>query len=191
VARRAVDQPNNSVPRRELAKAPHDTGVGAPSEALANRVADAGVARAAPANASGIAEAKAADRTAPAPEAAPKTLGKLLAAPQSLQPNRLDEVVASGAAGPPRAKSLAEPAAVEISLTDAIQRLGGSLRLIEGLVPRRLEAVGNTVRVVYPLGTGEVVLSQRLVDGRVAWTLRADPAVSADSLAALRARVRE
>jgi hypothetical protein len=47
------------------------------------------------------------------------------------------------------------------------------------------------VRVVYPTVQGELLLSQQLIDGRVVWALLAPPGFSADSLARLRARVRE
>jgi len=78
-----------------------------------------------------------------------------------------------------------------IGLPDAVRRLGGSLRLIEGMVPLRLEAQGQTVRVVYATAQGELILSQRLVDGRVEVTLLAPAGFSPDSLARLRSRVRE
>jgi len=78
-----------------------------------------------------------------------------------------------------------------ISLPDAVRRLGGSLRLVEGLVPLRLEAQGQSIRVVYALGQGELVLSQQLIDGRVVFQLIAPPGFPADSLARLRARVQE
>lgn len=75
-----------------------------------------------------------------------------------------------------------------IGFADAIARLGGSIRLVDGLVPDRLEASSTTVRVVYPLQTGELVLEQRLVGDSVVVALRGP--VSADSLAVLRRRVR-
>jgi hypothetical protein len=78
-----------------------------------------------------------------------------------------------------------------IGLPDAVRRLGGSLRLIEGMVPLRLEAQGQTVRVVYATAQGELVLSQRLVDGRIEVTLLAPAGFSPDSLARLRSKVRE
>jgi len=78
-----------------------------------------------------------------------------------------------------------------IGLSDAVRRLGGSLRLIEGMIPLRLEAQGQTIRVVYPLAQGELVLSQQLIDGRVTFRLIAPPGFSADSLEKLRDRVRE
>ncbi|HTL04501.1 MAG TPA: zf-HC2 domain-containing protein [Gemmatimonadales bacterium] len=88
---------------------------------------------------------------------------------------------------PPPLLAPAEP----ISLPDAVRRLGGSLRLVEGLVPLRLEAQGQTVRVVYGVAQGELVLSQQLIDGRIVAVLSAPPGFPADSLSKLRARVRE
>jgi hypothetical protein len=78
-----------------------------------------------------------------------------------------------------------------ITLHDAVLRLGGSLRLIDGLVPLRLEAQGSFVRVVYPTGQGELVLQQQLIDGRVMYQLIAPRLFPADSLALLRGKVRE
>ena len=86
-------------------------------------------------------------------------------------------------------KTAAPPEA--IGFLDAVRRLGGSLRLIEGLVPLRLEALGESVRVIYATAQGELVLSQRLVDGKVTATLIAPPGFPADSLERLRAKVRE
>jgi hypothetical protein len=93
----------------------------------------------------------------------------------------LESKVAPGALAAP------EP----ISFPDALRRLGGSLRLIEGLVPLRLEAQGPSVRVVYGVAQGELILSQELSGGRLVYRLIAPPQFPADSLARLRARVRE
>ncbi|NOT09426.1 MAG: hypothetical protein HOP28_14620 [Gemmatimonadales bacterium] len=79
----------------------------------------------------------------------------------------------------------------EITFSQAVGRLGGKLRLVEGLVPLRLEAQGESVRVIYPLSNGELVLVQRLVAGKVEFRLAAPAGFPADSLERLRARVRE
>ncbi|HEV8598161.1 MAG TPA: hypothetical protein VGQ69_02265 [Gemmatimonadales bacterium] len=104
---------------------------------------------------------------------------------------RLEEVVVTGvnaqASGSAPVLTPPEP----IGFADAIRRLGGSLRLIEGLIPLRLEAQGLFVRVVYATAQGELVLSQQLVDGRVEYRLIAPAGFPADSLARLKARVRE
>jgi hypothetical protein len=75
-----------------------------------------------------------------------------------------------------------------IAFPEAIARLGGILRLVEGLVPDRLEASTTTVRVVYPLATGELVLEQRRQGDSIVVALRGP--LSADSLAVLRGRIR-
>jgi len=107
---------------------------------------------------------------------------------------RLDEVVVSGEGGLRRTAKLAAPPASRpdtISFQDALSRLGGTMRLIEGLVPVRLEGQGAVVFVVYPLRGGELRLAQQRVDGRVEYRLIAPPDFPADSLERLRARVRE
>lgn len=104
-----------------------------------------------------------------------------------------------GAAGAPAAapvpvareatrQEVAVESFVPISFVDAVARMGGTLRLVDGLVPDRLEASTATVRVIYPLQAGELVLEQRRVGDSISVTLRGP--VSADSLAVLRGRVR-
>ena len=83
--------------------------------------------------------------------------------------------------------AVAQPA----SLPEAMRVLGGSLRLIDGMIPERLEILGNAVRVVYRTGLGELLLSQELQDGTVRFTLIAPRGFPADSLERLRGRVRE
>jgi hypothetical protein len=78
-----------------------------------------------------------------------------------------------------------------IELSEAVRRLGGALRLIEGLVPDHLEALGQEVRVVYPLASGELLLRLQLIDGRIAIRLTAPAGFPADSLERLKALVRE
>jgi hypothetical protein len=84
-----------------------------------------------------------------------------------------------------------EATPVEITFSAARRRLGDSLRLIEGLVPVRLEVIGAEVRVVYSLASGELALEQWLVDGRISYRLVAPTDFPPDSLRRLRARVRE
>jgi anti-sigma factor RsiW len=86
---------------------------------------------------------------------------------------RLDEVVVAGPAVP-------------VEFTEAVRLLGGTLRLIEGMVPARLEQQGPLVRVVYRTGFGELVLSQGLVEGKIRHTLIPPVGFPADSLARLR-----
>jgi hypothetical protein len=78
-----------------------------------------------------------------------------------------------------------------IALPEAMRRLGGTIRLVDGLVPLRLEAQGQQVRVIYPTSAGELVLQQQLVDGRVVFSLIAPRGFPPDSVARLRERIRE
>jgi anti-sigma factor RsiW len=82
-------------------------------------------------------------------------------------------------------------AGVPITLSEAVGRLGGTLRLIDGLVPLRLELREPYVRVVYPAAQGELVLQQQLIDGRVVFQIIPPRGFPADSLTRLRARVKE
>ena len=91
---------------------------------------------------------------------------------------RLEEAVVTGVSGP----------AVPIEFIEAVRLMGGTLRLVEGLVPHRLEQQGTAVRVVYRTGFGELVLSQELVDGRVRHTLIPPTGFPADSLGKLRVK---
>lgn len=75
-----------------------------------------------------------------------------------------------------------------IAFVEAVARMGGTLRLVDGLVPDRLEASARTVRVIYPLATGELVLEQRRIGDSIDVALRGP--LSSDSLAVLRGRVR-
>jgi hypothetical protein len=100
---------------------------------------------------------------------------------------RLREVAPAGALADRAAFSVAQPA----TLPEAMRVLGGSLRLIDGMVPERLEILGGTVRVVYRTGFGDLLLSQELLDGKVRFTLIAPTGFPPDSLERLRGRVRE
>jgi hypothetical protein len=103
---------------------------------------------------------------------------------------RLDELVVTGVADrAAKLSSLTTP--VPVTFSDAVRKLDGSLRLIEGLIPERLESLGNAVRVVYATGFGELVLSQQVEDGKLRYTLIAPRGLPADSLEKLRARVRD
>ncbi len=62
------------------------------------------------------------------------------------------------------------------------------VKSLTGLVPDRLEASATTVRVVYPLATGDLVLEQRRQGDSLVVVLRGP--LSADSLAVLRGRIR-
>lgn len=100
---------------------------------------------------------------------------------------RLREVAPAGALADRAAFAAAQPA----TLPEAMRVLGGSLRLIDGMIPERLETLGNTVRVVYRTGFGELLLAQELQDGTVRFNLIAPRGFPADSLERLRSRIRE
>jgi len=86
------------------------------------------------------------------------------------------------------AKSAADAAPMVVTFPRAVELLGGRIRLIEGMVPSRLEAMGRTVRVVYVLDEGDLVLSQVSGADSLSWNL-AGPLTS-DSLVRLRLKVR-
>ncbi len=110
-------------------------------------------------------------REAAAPAPSPLSAGNLT--------RRLDEL------------STGVAARTSISFEEAETRLNGSLRLIDGLIPRRFEVSGDDVRVVYRLGTDELVLVERLDKGAVTYRLVAPANFPADSLERLRARVHD
>lgn len=124
--------------------------------------------------------AKLAERVVPDPGAAARGADLRSAAAPAAAPR------------PPEAAVLRQEVSLEsfapISFPDAVARMGGSLRLIEGLVPDRLEASDSRVRVIYPLQAGELILEQRRAGDSIEVALRGP--ISADSLAALRRRVR-
>jgi len=104
---------------------------------------------------------------------------------------RQDNRLAQGAPAAPLAmerSTVAVEGFSPVSLAEAIGLLGGSLRLVEGLVPDRLEASATTVRIIYPLREGELVLEQRREGDSLRVSLKGP--LSGDSLAALRRRVR-
>lgn len=77
-----------------------------------------------------------------------------------------------------------------VSLEDAIRRLGGHLRLIQGIVPARAEIRDGSVRLVYAVGPWTVFLDQRLAGDSLHVELLAPPGMPNDSVASLRARIR-
>jgi hypothetical protein len=79
--------------------------------------------------------------------------------------------------------------AMPITFYEATTLLGGQLRLIDGMVPTRLEQVGTAVRVVYSLERGELFLEQRREADSLAVTL-IGPMLSPDSLGKLRQKIR-
>ena len=91
---------------------------------------------------------------------------------------RVREIAPAGALADRAAFAVAQP----VTLPEAMRVLGGSLRLIDGMIPERLETLGNSVRVVYRTGFGELLLSQELLDGRLRFTLIPPRGFPADSL---------
>jgi len=77
-----------------------------------------------------------------------------------------------------------------ISFTRAMQLMNGRLRLIDGLIPDRFEAIGTRVRVMYLVTGGELVITQQLVENSPTYVLSAPPSFPADSLSVLRAKLR-
>lgn len=86
-------------------------------------------------------------------------------------------------------RAVAAVAATPIDFFEAVRLLGGQIRLIEGLNPSRLEAIGSAVRVIYALPGGELVLEQRRDADSIAIVLTA-PWLSADSLGRLKQKIR-
>jgi hypothetical protein len=133
---------------------------------------------------------------APAPQAARDRL-----AMDSVRAGRPASIAAAPSAGRSAQKAPAAPAsameemrtiaavaATPIDFFEAVRLLGGQIRLIEGLNPSRLEAVGSAVRVIYALPGGELVLEQRREADSITVVLTA-PWLAADSLGKLREKI--
>jgi len=162
-----------------------------------------GAAAAPPAAATGVDRARDAAPAAAENRLMADSAAADLAAKAAAADRTAERMAGSGLAARPSARQALAPAteapalareevAVEafapIEFAAAVARLGGTLRLVEGLVPGRLEASATTVRVIYPLRAGELVLEQRRDGDSIAVTLRGP--VSPDSLAVLRRRIR-
>lgn len=125
---------------------------------------------------------------------AAKVVGERLAAESSRDTRSvaLQRAAPPQAPAPMAASEVRQEVAVEsfapISFVEAVGKMGGTLRLVDGLIPDRLEASAATVRVIYPLQEGELVLEQRRLGDSISVALRGP--VSAESLAVLRRRVR-
>ena len=77
-----------------------------------------------------------------------------------------------------------------ISAAKAIETLGGSIRLVDGLTPVRYELTGDVVRVVYETGTGLLILEQWRAGNVVSHRLIAPRGAPEDSVSAWTERVR-
>ena len=187
------------------------TDVAAAADAPPREPARAGSARAADET-----QPAPADREPTAEAAPPKVEGRVLAKERSreesapatgasaLRAERLAESTdarqaekaietprASLNAAQDRARRFAPAAPVEDrTLLAAIQLLGGSIRLVDGLVPRRVELADTLVRVHYGTGAGEVVLEQWREGDTIRTRLVTPPGTPADSIAAWSRRIR-
>ncbi|HET9275614.1 MAG TPA: carboxypeptidase-like regulatory domain-containing protein [Gemmatimonadales bacterium] len=111
---------------------------------------------------------------------------------------RLEELVVSGVAERASQRALAAaparpaPSYRSIGFPEALRLLGGRIRLVDGLVPERLEAAGDTVRVAYRVGPARqtLYLQQFRIGDTVAFVLLSPPGFPADSIARLTARVK-
>ncbi|HRP07692.1 MAG TPA: zf-HC2 domain-containing protein [Gemmatimonadales bacterium] len=92
--------------------------------------------------------------------------------------------------GAPAAAKAAPTATIVVDLPAAMTTLGGSIRLIDGLAPERLERLGDTVMVIYRVLDMTLSLRQYPIGTDLSWSLEAPRQFPADSLAALRARVK-
>ncbi len=77
-----------------------------------------------------------------------------------------------------------------LDLPEAMRRLGGSIKLVEGWVPVRLEGAGGEVAVIYASAWGTVQLLQSRDGETLTWRLVTPSTVPDDSLSAWRSRVR-
>ncbi len=79
-----------------------------------------------------------------------------------------------------------------IDFAEAIRRLGGRIRLVDGMVPWGVEAAGDTVRVAYQVSgvRGILYLQQFRSGDTVAFAMIPPPGFPADSLARITARVK-
>lgn len=123
-----------------------------------------------------------------APQLESRTAAPTPAAPTApaLQRSLREEASVRGAANA-MAKSAAT-GTVPASLAQAASLVGGRLRMIEGMVPDRLETLGQRVLVIYRMATGELVLEQWRDADTIAVRLRGP--IGADSLAGLLRRVK-
>lgn len=111
---------------------------------------------------------------------------------------RLEELVVTGVAerasrgAPAAAFARSAPSYRSIGFPEALRLLGGRIRLVDGLVPERLEAAGDTVRVAYRVGPARetLYLQQFRIGDTVAFVLLSPPGFPADSIARLTARVK-
>lgn len=154
----------------------------------------------APSTANVVASAEAATRATGAASSAAKPADTVLERRQLAdQPLKLDELVITqkdaksltgrtGAAAKVARGELTAPQA--ITADQAIKLLGGSIRLVEGLVPVRYEQEGTAVRVVYETTWGPLFLNQWRGGAGLTHRLLAFPGTPKDSVTAWSERIR-
>ncbi|MEO8449597.1 MAG: zf-HC2 domain-containing protein [Gemmatimonadota bacterium] len=81
-------------------------------------------------------------------------------------------------------------ATIIVTADDALRTLGGSIKLVDGLMPRSFELVADRIRVIYPMSWGPLVLEEWRQAGELRYRLIPPAGMSADSLAVLAARIR-
>lgn len=172
LAQRTATPPKNEQPRqRKPAKEPA-TSAPPPTPTATSVVRD-----------SALGARRSAEELAVAP-AAPRLEGELkkdaLKRANSIADRRsaLDEVVVAKAAVP------------SISADQAIETLGGSLRLIDGLTPARFERAGDLIRVVYETRFGRLILEQWRAANVVSHRLIAPTGAPSDTVSAWTERIR-
>lgn len=126
--------------------------------------------------------------------AKPESATTIRARSEQLAAGRRTAKAAEAPAAPAPAATLEERVVTTVAATqpvtfiEAVALLGGQIRLIDGLVPNRLEVIGRAVRVIYALQGGEVVLEQRRDADSITVVLTA-PWLAADSLGKLREKI--
>jgi hypothetical protein len=81
-------------------------------------------------------------------------------------------------------------AAVVVTADEALRTLGGSIKLVDGLMPKSFELAADRIRVIYPMSWGPLVLEEWRQAGELRYRLIPPAGMSADSLAVLAARIR-
>ena len=83
-----------------------------------------------------------------------------------------------------------EAIGVQVTADDALRTLGGSIKLIDGLLPQRFDLVGSRIRVVYPMSWGPLVLEEWREAGVLQYRLIPPVGMSTDSLAVIATRIK-
>lgn len=170
--------------RGNTAENPAPTAARSPEPALASGVAAPRQAASETVLATGEQEASAGQRSERMAGATPTTQLR-----RAMPPGQAQSFESADAAKALSTQQLTSRVAREVDLPAAMRLLGGSIKLIDGMIPEHLEAAGDEVRVVYQVFWGELILSQRREGDRIEWDLIAPAGFPADSLAVLRSRL--